>query len=61
MNSNEFVEYLTKKCVTHLHMTKKEKMDIKAKRNNHNKMNKNFSDSWFGILPMSFKLIMKKD
>lgn len=56
MTGNEFIKYITKKLVIYLEMTKSEKVERKSKRSEDHS-----SSAWFGVLPMSFKLIMRKD
>lgn len=58
MSGNDYLKYITEEVVAYLDMTREEKKESKEQRKSENQK---LSNQWFGILPMSLKLFMKKD
>lgn len=58
MSGNDYLKYITEEVVAYLDMTREEKKESKEQRKSEKQK---LSNQWFGILPMSLKLFMKKD
>lgn len=52
MKSNDFVKYLTVQLVEHIDKPKQKRLGAKQ--------TKSFSSHWFGLIPVSIKMIAKR-
>ena len=61
ISGNEYIKYITEQIVAYLDKTPEEKKEMKIMQQKHKGDNRRLSSQWFGMLPISLKLFMKKD
>lgn len=61
ISGNDYVRYITEQVTVFLNKTTEERREEKQQRKSFKKQFPNYTDKWFGILPLALKLLMKKD
>lgn len=61
MSVNDYIKYITEQVMTHLNKSPEEKRQEKIQQKKKKKEKRKLTNHWFGVLPMAFKLFIKKD
>ncbi len=57
MSTNDYVKYVTQQVVTYMDSPKQDRLQKKMQRRNEKEP---FLQKWFGVVPVSIKLIYEK-
>jgi len=61
MSVNDYIKYITEQVMTYLNKSPEEKRQEKIQQKKKKKGKVKLTNQWLGVLPMAFKLFIKKD